>query len=83
MSRPPVFLLIAFLAVACDAEAPVTDSSRLDALQSQLPQIEAGEGRSLSMQALYQFVALGITIVGAIVTGLLTGYSPIYLLVIT
>lgn len=55
--------------------APEADSSELKALQAELPQIEAGEGRSVAIQAAYQAVALGVTLVVAIVTGCITGYT--------
>jgi hypothetical protein len=57
--------------------APEEGSSVLTALQDELSTIKAGEGRSLSMQAAYQAIALGITLVVAIVTGCITGKESI------
>ncbi len=53
--------------------APEEGTSELKALQEELPQIEAGEGRSIGMQAAYQAIALGVTLAVAIVTGVITG----------
>ncbi len=49
----------------------------LDKLQEELPSIEQGEGRTLAMQAVYQLLILGITVVVAVVMGLITGNTSI------
>lgn len=54
--------------------APEADSSELLQVQGELPGlIEAGEGRSMSTQALMQLAALAITIGLSIVSGAITG----------
>lgn len=54
------------------ARAPLKNSTQLLELQKFSP-VPAGEGRKATFQALYQLACLGITIVLAIVGGLITG----------
>ena len=53
--------------------APEAGSDRLSELQRQLPQIEAGQGRTMTTQALIQLACILITLTSALVGGLLTG----------
>ena len=45
----------------------------LKRLESLLPSIEPGEGRTFEMQALYQMIGLVATLSIAVITGALTG----------
>ena len=58
--------------------APVSNSTELADIQAVFSVIEAGDGRSASTQALYQFAALCVTFVVAIVFGGITGTQTIY-----
>ncbi|RXG70127.1 hypothetical protein Avbf_07444 [Armadillidium vulgare] len=53
--------------------APSEGSEELLRLQSQIPELEPGSGISASTQALYQFLALLVSLVIAIAGGILTG----------
>ena len=53
--------------------APEEGSQDLTDLQAELASVEAGEGRTLGTQALYQLVALLVTLAIALVCGALTG----------
>jgi len=53
--------------------APVEGSDELAELQGQLDSVEAGEGRTLGTQALYQLVALLVTLAMALIGGAVTG----------
>ncbi|KAL8625333.1 hypothetical protein ACOMHN_044476 [Nucella lapillus] len=56
------------------ARAPSNESSaELTTIQSHMPVVSVGLGRSAGEQAAYQIAALGVTIVIAIVTGLIVG----------
>ncbi|RXG70125.1 hypothetical protein Avbf_07441 [Armadillidium vulgare] len=55
------------------ARAPSEGSEELLRLQSQIPELEPGSGISASTQALYQFLALLVSLVIAIAGGILTG----------
>ena len=50
------------------------NGTQLAELQSLLPDIEAGLGRTAREQAMIQLAVLGITLAFAVVGGLLTGY---------
>ena len=53
--------------------APEEGTDELEAAKAKLSSIEAGEGRSLGMQAVYQLIAMGVTLAIAIVGGAVTG----------
>ena len=53
--------------------APDAENPYLNELQVFVPSIKEGEGRSFEMQAFYQLVGLLITLVLALVSGLVTG----------
>ena len=53
--------------------APLENSTRLADLRLKLPSIQAGQDRSMGMQAVYQLAAIGITLALAIVAGIITG----------
>lgn len=53
--------------------APLMNSSGLNELRKDLTSIEPGDGRSASNQALFQLLALGVTLCIAIVGGAITG----------
>ena len=53
--------------------SPVEGSEELSLAMSELSSVSAGEGRSFAMQAIYQLLSLGITLVVAIGFGALTG----------
>ena len=50
------------------------NGTELAALQSLLPDIEPGSGRTAREQAMIQLAVLGITLAFAVVGGLITGY---------
>jgi len=53
--------------------APTEGSHLFKKIQTDIPDIEPGEGRTLAFQSLVQLLALVITLVAAIITGLVTG----------
>ncbi|ODM95071.1 Ammonium transporter Rh type B [Orchesella cincta] len=55
------------------AMAPEMNSSHLQELRKDLTSIEAGDGRTAGQQALYQLLALGVTLCIAIIGGAVTG----------
>ncbi|TRY64235.1 hypothetical protein TCAL_03556, partial [Tigriopus californicus] len=53
--------------------APVEGSDEMKRLLRELPSLEPGEGRPISVQAMIQLACLGVTVILAIVMGLMTG----------
>ncbi|XP_051788808.1 rh50-like protein [Erpetoichthys calabaricus] len=53
--------------------APTAEDPKLKELQSVFPDIQPGEGRSASQQAIYQVAALGLALATSVLGGLLTG----------
>ena len=53
--------------------SPDSDSNDIKRIQSLLPTVEPGEGRTVEMQAVFQLIALFGTLLIALVTGCLTG----------
>ena len=60
--------------------SPDSETDDLKRLQSLLPRIEPGEGRTFEMQALYQMIGLIGSLAIAVITGALTGNAPKYIL---
>ena len=59
------------------ALSPEEGEDDLKRIQSLLPVVEAGEGRTLATQATFQLIGLFATLVLALVTGGVTGKMPI------
>ena len=58
--------------------SPESETDELKRLQSLLPRIEPGEGRTIAMQALYQLISLLATLLISLLTGALTGKQMLY-----
>ena len=59
------------------ALSPEKGDDDLKRIQSMLPGIEPGEGRTQAMQATFQLIGLFATLVIALITGGVAGMAPI------